>query len=195
MLIEAVLLTGGRSSRMGQDKAALLWQGVPLAEVLAQRLLSVVERVTVLGQSPVPACAFVRDAQAYLGPLTALSSFSPEAEFVFVLACDIPAFEQSLVTVLLERLQRHPSVHALVPDVDHHLQPLCALYRAEAFTMIATVTAEDRKSMMSWIEALWVETFSEEELIKCCLSAHCVRSVDTPEMMEETLRQLGTRTV
>lgn len=194
-MIEAVLLTGGRSSRMGCDKSTLLWQGRPLAEVIASRLLDVVERVTVLGRTPIAGCHFLQDRDAFEGPLAALSHFSPEAGAVFVSACDVPAFDEKLLTLLSDRLERHPSVHAVLPDIGHSLQPLAALYRAEAFTLIPTLTAEGRRSMMSWVDTLWVETVDSEELTKHGLDPACVQSVDTPEMLASLIAQVSTRTV
>ena len=47
MTVAGVLLAGGRSSRMGRDKAGLDWHGEPLVVHVANRLLTVAATVVV----------------------------------------------------------------------------------------------------------------------------------------------------
>ena len=96
--IEAVLLTGGASRRMGEDKAALLVDGEPLGHRTARVLAEAGYPVTVLGAEPLEGHGFQRDASPHEGPLTALRRFKPTAEAVFVAACDMPVFDSRLVS-------------------------------------------------------------------------------------------------
>ena len=45
----AVIFCGGRSTRMGRDKALLDWKGRPLASFVASRVAPVFERVVISG--------------------------------------------------------------------------------------------------------------------------------------------------
>lgn len=183
MKIEAALLTGGKSSRMGLDKASLIVDGEALGERTARLLSLVSEQVTVIGRHRIPGYPFIEDSAAYPGPLPALGSFSPEARLVFLSACDLPLFDASLVTFLADRLESHPSVMAVVPCVGRRLQPLAAIYRAEAFGMISTVRAEGRDSMMAWLEALWVERVEEDELQSAGIHPVSLTSADTADTL------------
>ena len=188
MRIEAVLMTGGKSSRMGTDKSRLLFDGEPLAARMVRLLSEVTEKVTVLGREPTPGSVFVEDKSTFAGPLVALAGFVPEARTVFLASCDLPHFDPKLVTFLVKRIESHPSIIAVVPSIDHHLQPLAALYRTEAFDMISTVHAEGRDSMMSWLETLWVERIEESELYAEGIDPTSLKSVDTPEAWAKTVK-------
>ena len=93
MDIEAILLTGGASRRMGVDKAALTVGGMPLGEKIARELAKTCDRVTVLGKHPIPGLEFLADEGDYEGPLLALSRFKPTRQHVFVASCDLPLFD------------------------------------------------------------------------------------------------------
>lgn len=146
-MIEAVLLTGGRSSRMGRDKAAIPIDGVPMGERIARELARVCEPVTVVGRSAIEGFAFLEDEEEFAGPLVALSRVRPVAEFVFVASCDLPLFDASVVEELAVRIG---DADAAIPVVDGRLQPLCALYRASAFGRISP----GQRRVMAWLGSL-----------------------------------------
>lgn len=132
-----VVLAGGRSRRMGRDKALLTVGGRPLATVAldalrgagASELLAVggdaavLAALAALGARPVP------DRYPGEGPLgaivTALQAASQEV--VVVLACDLPLVDATAVRSLVDQLG--PSADAAVPLVDGRLQVLLAAYR------------------------------------------------------------------
>ena len=151
MIIEAVLLTGGASLRMGTDKASLIVEGEPLGRRIATRLSSRVERLTVLGRAPLPGYDFLEDAQDYAGPLKALSRFRPSAEFVFLASCDLVRFEAELVDELRSLIGAH---QAAVPVLDEREQPLCALYRASAFDLLVDLERAGKARLMAWVDAI-----------------------------------------
>ena len=169
---------------MGVDKSQLQIQGETLGCRLARQLGAVTERVTVIGQAPIQGYEFVKDAEAYRGPLVALSQFKPMAQCVFVASCDIVLFDSRIVRVLQDQLERHPSVMAVVPWLSHKLQPLCAIYRNNAFGFISTVHAEGRDSMMAWLDSLWIERFEEDEIRNSHMDPECFLGADTPEAFQ-----------
>ncbi len=109
-----VLLAGGASSRMGQDKAELLYHGRPLiAHMLALLEGLGLDRVVVSGDRA--EFAGIADISPFRGPLGGLASVAmqlPDAELL-VVPVDMP----QLGAVLLSRLQRAPAA-ACVHFVD-----------------------------------------------------------------------------
>ncbi len=158
MTIEAVLLTGGASRRMGEDKAKLLIDGVPQAKRIADSLLAAGIPVTTLGREPVEGCAFLADAAEFAGPLAALARFKPTAEAVFVASCDLPRFNARLVDFLASVLG---DSDAAIPFVNGFRQPLCALYRASAFDRLDRL---NDACTMAWVDALACAIVTEEDL-------------------------------
>ncbi|MBS1721928.1 MAG: NTP transferase domain-containing protein [Armatimonadetes bacterium] len=180
MRLEAVLLTGGRVSRMSFHGCDYIVGGEPLAERMARLLATVVERVTVIGKRAVQGCSFLSD-EGCEGTLSALAQFHPLARLVFVAACDMPLFDPGIVTFLEQRILADASANAVVPFVNGGSMPLCALYRSEAFSMIQTVVAEERHSLLSWTDTLWVERVEASALEEAGIDPEACVPVRTPE--------------
>ena len=178
MEIEAVVLTGGASRRMGEDKASLLIEGVPLAERIVSTLLAAGLPVTVLGRSPVQRAAFIEDAKDYAGPLSALAAFAPSAEFVQVLSCDLPLFDPGIVSLLRGEIGE---MDAAVPVVGGYRQPLAAMYRASAFDIVSAILESGRQSMMAWLGALKSVEVLEDRLRADGIDPRSLTGVNTPQ--------------
>lgn len=178
MRIEAILLTGGGSTRMGLDKASMVYEGSPLGVRTANALATVVEQVTVLGREPIEGFPFVADRERQAGPLSALSAFVPEADLIFVCSCDMPHFHPGIVEVLASALG---DADAAVPQRAGIRQPTCALYRRSAFEAIGAVQEEGKQSLMGWLDRLQCVRLDEEALRRAGLDPVHFLSFNTPE--------------
>lgn len=178
MLIESVLLTGGASRRMGEDKASLRVDGVPVAERLAGEL----PEVTVLGRTPVAGAAFLEDAEEYAGPLACLRRFVPRAERVFVLSCDVILFRSLVVSAFGAVLGDDDAVMPVWEGFD---QPLCGLYRASAFEALREHPGLVR--VRDWTALLRVKRLDAAELEALGVSPLWVQSANTPEDFQRLL--------
>jgi len=183
MELEAVLLTGGASRRMGQDKASLAIDGESLADRMVRILNAANIPVTVLGRRLVDGASFLEDAEDYAGPLSALSRFIPCSHFVLVLSCDMPLFDPSIVSLLRETIG---DSDAAVPLTGGYPQPLAALYRASAFTLIGQTIDSGSQSMMAWLRSLRV-TEIDETTIRQTHDPRCLIGVNTPEELDALL--------
>ncbi|USJ00500.1 molybdenum cofactor guanylyltransferase [Xanthomonas prunicola] len=116
-----VVLAGGRSSRMGQDKALLPWHGRPLLDQM-QALLREAGAQHVLVSGDRPDYAGIADAQPDLGPLGGLASVIArvaDATKLVVVPVDMPLLSAALLSKLLA-----PSQHRCVAFEDQML-PMC----------------------------------------------------------------------
>jgi len=138
--VAGLLLTGGRSSRLGTDKALLRRPGetTPLAQVLAGRLSAAASPVCEVGPGRTALPQVTGDPGE--GPLTAvvagrraLRALGHDGP-VLVLATDLPNVSEELLAWIAGR----PEAGSVVPVVAGRPQPLCArwsvadLDRAEA---------------------------------------------------------------
>jgi molybdopterin-guanine dinucleotide biosynthesis protein A len=172
-MVEAVLLTGGRSVRMGRDKAAIPLGGETQAERIVRLLGEAGIETTVLGKEPVPGAPLLPDDETVRSPLEALRRFHPRAPLVLVLSCDLPLFDPRLATVLQQRLG---DADAAIPFVDGFRQPLVGLYRSAAFAAIPNVTCP-----MDWLDRLKVNLVSEDDLKDAGVDPNATRGANTPE--------------
>lgn len=181
--LEAVLLTGGASRRMGSDKAALTVDGVPLAHRVASALSEVASPITVLGREPLEGFEFLADSEEFGGPIAALRNFRPSAPFIFVASCDLPLLRAEFVSGLLCDIGE---AEAAVPLLEGRLQPTCALYARSAFEKLA-LSPPEMKSMMAWLDMLLFRRVDEVGLRQLGLDPNCARGCNTPEELAALL--------
>src|SRR6185503_12220976 len=130
----ALVLCGGRSTRMGRDKATLPFRGETLLARTVRRVSPAVADVVVVARpgQDLPALQesvrVVRDEVEDKGPLGGLSPGlrSSRADAVFATACDAPFVARAVVDLLFERLGAADV--AIVVEGDRPC-PLCAVYR------------------------------------------------------------------
>lgn len=163
---------------MGADKAHLMIGRETVAERTAGLLARHCAQVTVLGRAPIGQYLFQPDIEEFSGPLVALSSFGPTVEWVFVAACDMPNFDDNLIP-LLGSLRR--GYQAVVPEIDGHAQPLCALYASEAWVFLNEVMAEGNRSLMGWLDALQCRFVGEEIMLESGIDPQTLVGANSPE--------------
>lgn len=130
--VAGAILTGGASTRMGRDKAALEFRGVPCATRVARVVASLCEEVLLVGGDP-PADAPGLRVPDPAGPGCALRGLTAALEAaraprVLVLATDLPLITPDLLLALVA----WPEADAVVPRSAEGPHPLCALYRRDA---------------------------------------------------------------
>ena len=128
----AVILSGGKSSRMGSPKALLLFDGEPLVVHVARALKRLFAEVVVVaapGQElpPLPA-TLARDAVSHQGPVGGIyyGLQAAAGDYCFVTSCDVPFLSARLISYLLSQISDYDVV---VPYWQERFQPLCAVYR------------------------------------------------------------------
>ncbi|MDP6424435.1 MAG: molybdenum cofactor guanylyltransferase [Planctomycetota bacterium] len=136
----AAILCGGRSARMGRDKASVPFLGEPMLARLARRLSDIApELVIAAGRKerslpPLPAHAhIVHDERDYEGPLAGCtrlaSAIAPQTRHVLLCACDLPLIDAHTIRALHAEVG---DATAIVPVVAGRAQTLCSLWRREA---------------------------------------------------------------
>lgn len=124
----AILLAGGKSSRMGSSKAELPFGGMRMIDYQVQRLISLgIEDIVVAGRAgEVSGARCVPDERAYLGPLGGLKSGLAAAKNnkCLVLSVDAPLVP---FAVLFELMRRHRS-GITIAEHGGQLEPLIGIY-------------------------------------------------------------------
>jgi molybdopterin-guanine dinucleotide biosynthesis protein A len=128
----AIVLAGGRSSRMGQPKALLPFDQEPLIAHIVSSLKELFADVVVIiapgEQLPALPATLVRDEVAYQGPVSGIyhGLNAAQSELGFVASCDVPFLNQSLISYVCSQSRDHDVV---VPYWADRFQPLFAVYR------------------------------------------------------------------
>ena len=178
------ILAGGKSSRMGSDKAGLTRDGETLLARTARlaRTVSDLPPLIVGRNEPddwgdVPA-RFVPDDSPDLGPVgglrTALRLAGDRA--VFALSCDLPALTDAALAWLIARERGELGV---VTRNGEQFEPLFALYRAACLPLIEANIRAGRRSLHALIHASGGDGFAVADVPSEIAPA--LENVNTPE--------------
>jgi len=148
--VGAIVLAGGRSSRMGTPKALLNWHGSTLVRRVTGILQRVADPVVVVhadGQElpPLPGVERVVDHAPDRGPLegmaAGLRAVAGRCPAVFVSGTDLPFLHPDLVLALAAARRDHD---VAVPVADGHVHHLCAVYGTDLLAEAEQQLAYDR---------------------------------------------------
>lgn len=151
--VHGLVLAGGRSRRMGQDKAALLLAGETQLGRAVGLLQRHVGRVFVSSRADQADDAVRRgfeqilDRYDNLGPIAGILSAMDEwpGHGWLVLACDLPNIDDRTIAFLLENASAGHPATAYESLHDNLPEPLCAIYRPAAREIIDGFLARDIK--------------------------------------------------
>lgn len=185
--VEVVLLTGGASRRMGEDKASLIVDGLSMGDRMIHLLNEAGYVVTTIGRRPLGESRFLQDREEFSGPLTALALFEPCAPTVMVLSCDMPLFDPAIIGVLGRLIGE--DLDAILPRIGGRLQPLVGLYRDSSWHSLRRLVESGERRLMAWVECLRVKNVSEAELKDAGIDLLTLRSANSPDELQEILAQ------
>jgi molybdopterin-guanine dinucleotide biosynthesis protein A len=180
-VVAGLLLTGGRSRRLGTEKARLVFGTETLAQRAARVLDDVCDPVVELGPGYTGHPHVVEDPPGS-GPLAALAAGGAWLRAhgtsgpALLLAVDLPRVEAPL----LELLRDWPGAETVVPDAGGRLQPVCARYGADALTTAASLVASGVSALHALFDAVEHDVMPES-VWRGVSPPDAFADVDTPE--------------
>jgi len=163
----AVLLAGGKSSRMGRDKAFLEIEGQPLWRRQIETLQSLSPEQLVISGPPREAWRkfeIVADVIAGAGPLAGVATALRKcpSPHLLVLAVDLPAMSADFLRSLLARCRDDQGI---VPRSSRGIEPLAAVYPARSVALAAASLLSRDFSMASFVQRALREKLVREHAI------------------------------
>lgn len=161
-MVTAVILTGGRSTRMGRDKASLVpdpADGRTLARIVLDSLAPVAAHALQAGPAvdDLPGVAAIDDQNPGAGPLAAIAQALPlvrPRNFAVVAACDMPSIAPALVEHLLDRAAADPEALCVLCSTDRGLEPLLSVWRPAAAVALDRAIAAGTTALREGIAAV-----------------------------------------
>ena len=158
------VLVGGRSSRMGRDKALLPFRGGTLAQSVARAVGEAAGRATLVGEPSrygglgYPVIADLYPGEGPLGGiLTALRHSTPGSNSTgwnLIVACDMPQLDVEMLRGLI-RLAAGSDADALIPiGPDGAPEPLCALYHDRCLAPFEAVFSAGVRKITAALESV-----------------------------------------
>ncbi len=189
--VTAFILAGGKSSRMGTDKALIEFDGETLLARALQKAKTVAGRVCIVGSrekfelfGPV-----IEDIYPGCGPLGGIHAAlqGSTTELNLVLAVDMPYLPETALKYLVDQARGCDAV-VVVPRIGGFNQTLCAVYRLE----FAEVAEEALRAGQNKIEPLYrrtvVRMLEEAELAEVDIVPAMFDNLNTPQDLERAVR-------
>ncbi len=190
--LSAIILAGGKSSRMGRSKALLLFDGKPLIIHIVRTLecfFSDIVIVAAAGQElpPLP-MTLVRDEIAYQGPVGGIyyGLKAASRDVCFVTACDVPVLNLPLVSYLMSLISDYDVV---VPYYQERFQPLHAVYRRSVVPLLQEQLRRGELRPISLFNKVRTREVHEDEIRAFDPEGLSFLNMNAPEDYQTALRR------
>jgi molybdopterin-guanine dinucleotide biosynthesis protein A len=189
--LAGVVLCGGRSARMGVDKATITFEGTTLLERALARLDAVCDPVLIAaGDAPrsVAGRLSVADPVPGAGPLGGLVAAlraSPH-RLLAVVAVDLPWIDPRLIRMLAARIG---DGDVAVCETARGIEPLHAVYATSMLAAAEAALAGSDRSLRRLIEESEAVRLTESEWRDAGISDRFARNVNTPQDLAEVSRR------
>lgn len=155
MNIQGVILAGGKSSRMGTNKAMLPLHNKKVIEHIIKQMECITKDIIIITNEPALYKHYdfplYTDRYENKGPLAGLETalYHMTGDIAFVTPCDTPFIHHSVYEYLLNNLEQHD---AIVPKYDEQLHPLSGIYRRSVHPFIERRIQDEELRMTSFYE-------------------------------------------
>lgn len=195
--VTAFILAGGKSTRMGADKALLEFDGETLLARTLKAAKAVAGRVCIVGArekfelyGPV-----IEDVYSGCGPLGGIHAAlqASTSELNLVLAVDMPQLPQTALRFVIEQARACDAV-VTVPRVNGFHQTLCAVYRLEFAELAEKSLQQGRNKIEPLYASTSVRVLDEAELAEVDIVPAMFENLNTPQDLERAFRTGPART-
>lgn len=183
--ISGFILVGGASSRMGTDKALLMFEGQTFVERIASELSAVTNSIALVGRTSEyfgPNLPAVPDIYEHWGALGGIHSAlaACQSSWALIVACDLPFVNRSLFAHLAELRENFDAVAPI--QVDGRPQPLCALYaRTPCFALAERLIKSGERKPLGLLQSVSTRWVQFGELKHLSGHDHFFDNINTPQ--------------
>jgi FdhD protein len=182
--VSGVILAGGKSSRMGSNKALLPYKGGRFIEAIHRQLSEIFEEVLLVTNNPeqyefLP-CRKVADLFPGAGALAGIHSglYHSANPAIFAVACDMPYLNNELVRHLAGRAD---AGSVLIPEGPAGLEPLHAVYGKGCLAAIEETLIHGEKRILSFFDRVKTIKINTEQIAGFDPSFASFSNINTPE--------------
>ena len=190
MSVTAAIMAGGKSKRMGQDKAWIELDGEPIIRRVANVLAQVADEVIVVANDPRYAALGLRvvadrfpDGGALGGIATGVSAATHDR--VLVAACDMPFLSAEVWRVLLDHRYE---ADVVIPRIGGEYETFHALYTKACVAPMERALSAGKMRVISFFDEVRVQAIDERELRVADPTLRSFTNVNTPEELATALR-------
>lgn len=186
-VLSAFILVGGRSSRMGRDKAAMQLNGRTLLDRALSLARSLTSTVFTVG-----AAYDVRDRYPGAGPLAGIHAAlrASSTDLNLILAVDTPFLTSALLRFLVAEAERSTAL-ATIPRSGGRLHSLCAVYRRAFADAAEQALSAGQNKIDALFSTVPVRLVEEPELLALDFTPEMFDNLNTPEDWQRAVARAG----
>jgi len=188
-MISVAIQAGGKSRRMGEDKALVPLVGKPLIEHVLDRLSGLGEDVFITTNNPDAlrylGIRLVQDVVPGAGALSGLRTALETArgDPVVVVGCDMPFANQALFDYMLQRMN---CFDVVVPFIEGFYEPMHAVYARSCLPAVRRVLGQGKKQIISFFPQVRVLLIDSLAVRKLDPSGRAFLNINTPDDLSLT---------
>lgn len=179
-----MILSGGKSTRMGEDKAFIEIEGISIINRIQSLLGALFNEIIIVANKRERFANL--DARIYSdllperGALGGLYTglFFSSYPYSFCVACDMPFLKQSVIEHLITKI---PGYDVIVPRTIDGLQPLHAIYSKSCMAAIRKAIEQGKYKIIDFYPLVKVKMIEEDELNSLDPMKESFINVNTPE--------------
>jgi molybdopterin-guanine dinucleotide biosynthesis protein A len=169
-VMTSIILAGGRSSRLGQNKALQVIEGKSLIQWVVDRLaiLSTEIIIATARGKTIPCSSSVKiktvaDIYPGKGPLVGIYSglIASSSSQAIVVGCDTPFLSVGLLEYMTQICS---TFDAVIPRLKNELEPLCAVYSKNCLDLIQGLLKQDERQIRKLFSMVKVKYIEEDEI-------------------------------
>lgn len=164
----AIILAGGKSSRMGADKAFLKIGNQPLIKSQIGLLRKIFKKIIIVTNSlpkyrGYKGIKIIPDIIPHRGPLGGIYSglVASSSTYNFVVACDMPFINASLIRYMIKNRDNYD---VLIPRVDKKYHPLFGVYSKNCIPIMEKTISKDKLNVSSIFPKVKTGFISRQEI-------------------------------
>ena len=186
--VTGVLLAGGKSRRMGYDKACIEVAGQPLIAKSLDLLCHYFERVLISGdrpdlaQSEIPAIADIYPGSALGGLYTGLQA--AKTDWIFVAPCDMPYPDSRILELLVKQ---RSGFDAVVPRIPEGYEPVFALYHKNCLQHMEEMLQQDQYRIYDFYQRINIHYLDWQQMPNGW--ERSLLNINTPEQLDELQKE------
>jgi molybdenum cofactor guanylyltransferase len=200
-----IVLCGGKSSRMGQPKAWLSFDGETMLQRVVRIMGEVLDPVAVVAAEEqelpeLPAdVTIVRDEIEGRGPLQGLAAgftaLEGKVESVYLSSCDVPFLRREFVerVVSLSSGATNARQEIIVPRIGDRFHPLAAVYKVSVLPHVQQMLASGVFRLTSLLDIVPTRIIEPHELADVDPEFESLRNLNTPEEYRNAIQILTKR--
>ncbi|MGB8128638.1 MAG: molybdenum cofactor guanylyltransferase [Candidatus Angelobacter sp.] len=192
--LSGFVLAGGKSTRMGQDKAAVTLNGFTLLQHALAALREVCRDVAILGKHELydGLAPVYEDIFPGCGPLGGIHAAlaNSQTRFNLIIAVDTPFLAPKILSYLAERAIESGAI-VTTPEINDYTQPLCTVYSLDFRPIAEQALQQGNYKIVPLFPKDRTLVINESELRQFAFAADMFENLNTPEDLARARRRFS----